>query len=431
MNFPLIFSPHTVARLWPALLTSTLLLPAVGVGESLEWTERELRVLTSLSLHAAGSPPADPSNRVADNPQAAAFGERLFFDPRLSGNGQLSCASCHQPERYFTDGLARSQGMASTLRNAPTVIASAWQTWFYWDGRRDSLWSQALIPIEAADEMGASRVEAVRLLGQDANYRERYESVFGAFPAALLSRVPAMRAGPFADAASQDRWHRLGRAQQQLVNQVYANLGKAIAAYERTLVPTPSRFDRYVAQLLGEAEPAPTPLLSRQEQLGARLFVDAGKTQCLQCHNGPMLSNGGFHNIGTGNFSGARMDFGRVFGLRAVLLDEFNCLGPYSDAEPEQCSELRFLNRDAHVPLEGAFKTPGLRNVSQTAPYFHDGRHETLMDVMQHYNKPPDQQLGPHELRALELDQQQLEALVAFMQTLDSARPRATGNTPN
>ncbi len=397
-------------------------------AQPLEWSARELRVLSSLSLNAAGPAPAVASNRVADNPQAAALGEQLFFEPRLSGNGELSCASCHQPERYFTDGRARSEGMGRTLRNAPTVIASGWQTWFYWDGRRDSLWSQALIPIEAADEMGASRVEAVRLLGQDADYRQRYEAIFGAYPTVAVSNIPTARAGPFGNADSRDRWHRLGPAQQQLVNQVYANLGKAIAAYERTLIPTPSRFDRYVAQLLASSDPPAKPLLTPQEQLGARLFIDADKTQCLQCHNGPMFTNGGFHNIGTGNFSGSQMDFGRVFGLRAVLMDEFNCLGRYSDAAPEQCSELRFLNRDAHVPLEGAFKTPGLRNVSHTAPYFHDGRHASLMDVMMHYNTPPDQQLGPHELRALELSEVQLRALIAFLQTLQGAPPAAAGN---
>jgi len=147
--------------------------------------------------------------------------------------------------------------------------------------------------------------------------------------------------------------------------------------------------------------------------------MDAGKTQCLQCHNGPTLSNGDFHNIGTGTFSGEHLDFGRVFGLQAVLIDEFNCLGPFSDARAKDCTELRFLNKRQHVPLEGSFKTPSLRNVAQTAPYFHDGSKATLEEVLAHYNMPPSKnQVGDHELKALGLTAKELEQLAAFLLTL-------------
>lgn len=381
-----------------------------------EWSERERRILASLSLASAGELPPSPSNRVADDPRAAAFGEKLFFDPRLSGNGEISCASCHLPERYFTDGLPRSRGMATTLRNAPTVVGSAWQSWFYWDGRRDSLWSQALIPLEAPEEMGGSRIAVLRLIRSDPDYRRRFEEIFGAPPADVAGiEAPA---GPFADPAGRQRWHALPRHRKQAIEQSFADVGKAIAAYERRLTPPPSRFDRWVERLLAEGAEAAAPLLSEQARAGARLFIDEARTQCLQCHNGPMLTNGSFHNIGSGNFEGERLDFGRVFGLRAVQLDPFNCLGEYSDAGPDDCRELRFLNTSAHVPLQGAFKVPSLRNVAATAPYFHDGSLATLAEVVEHYRKPPPGSGEAHELRPLAITDADGARLIAFLEAL-------------
>jgi cytochrome c peroxidase len=215
------------------------------------------------------------------------------------------------------------------------------------------------------------------------------------------------------------------------INQVYANVGKALAAYERTLLPRPSRFDRYISTLDTDPKSVTVSPLTADEIAGAKLFIDDRKTQCLRCHNGPMLTNGGFHNIGTGSFRGDRLDFGRVFGLRSVLLDEFNCLGPFSDAEPDACSELRFLNKEAHIPLEGAFRTPSLRNVAATAPYGHDGRFADLDQVLRHYNHPPSlQEVGPHELKPMGLTEVELAQLRAFLLSLSEVetvrRPRTS-----
>ena len=398
-----------------APIIACLVAGSIAIAEE-AWTPREKRILATLRLGAAGPPPPSPSNRVADDPAAAALGEALFFDRRLSGNGELSCASCHLPERYFTDGKVRSVGMQTTLRNAPTVVGSAWSSWFYWDGRRDSLWSQALIPFEALDEMGASRVAVLRVVGADPSYRERYTELFGRAPADVGGIEG--HAGPFADKEGKQRWFKLPTPRREAINRSFADLGKAVAAYERTLLPLPSAFDRWVDRLLADGEAAARPLLSAEARLGAKLFIDAERTQCLQCHNGPMLTNGSFHNIGTGNFTGERLDFGRVFGMRAVMLDEFNCLGGYSDAGPDDCQELRFLNTSAHVPLDGAFKVPSLRNVPATAPYFHDGSLATLAEVVEHYRKPPPGAGERHELLPLELSDAEAAALVAFLEAL-------------
>lgn len=183
-------------------------------------------------------------------------------------------------------------------------------------------------------------------------------------------------------------------------------------------MPATTRFDRYVDRLVEGGEEAAVELLTPQEIAGARLFIDEKRTQCLQCHNGPMMTNGGFHNIGTGNFTGEHLDFGRVFGVRAVLMDEFNCLGSYSDADPDDCLELRFLNTSPHVPLEGAFKVPSLRNVASTAPYMHDGSLGTLEAVIAHYRDAPRRDGPPHELRPLDLSQTEAEQLLAFLRSL-------------
>ena len=136
-------------------------------AEPAAWSERELRLLASLRLDH--TPPPSPSNRVADDPRAAGLGRRIFSDSGFSDSGARSCATCHQPERHYTDGLARSVPPAG--RNAPTVVGGAYGSWFTWDGRRDSLWAQALVPFEASGEVASSRTGVVRRIAGDARYR--------------------------------------------------------------------------------------------------------------------------------------------------------------------------------------------------------------------------------------------------------------------
>ncbi|MFK8016171.1 MAG: cytochrome-c peroxidase [Gammaproteobacteria bacterium] len=388
------------------------------------WTDAEVALLRSISLASLPPPPPSPSNRFASDAQAARLGESLFFDKRLSGAGDQSCGTCHRPELHFTDGLARGRGVNEVSRNTPSIVGGAWQTWFYWDGRRDSLWAQAVIPIEAPDEMAGSRSGTVRLIASDPGYAAAYGEVFGPLPATLQPQSLPKHAGAFTDAAGKTAWAKLSVARQRAVNVVYANVGKAIAAFERTVVPTASDFDRYVETLIekGERAAAASGLLTDEQIEGARLFVDVEKTGCLQCHNGPLLTNGGFHNIGTGGMQAALPDMGRLLGVQSVLLDEFNCTGDYSDAQANDCSALRFLARDDHGDAAGAFKVPSLRNVAQTAPYLHDGRFATLEETLAHYNQPP---ATSHELLTLNLGDDELTALGAFLTSLSTPPPPA------
>src|SRR5690349_11553477 len=205
------------------------------------WTPAELALLRSLSIRTLGPVPADPSNRYADDPRAAALGQRLFFDPRLSATGRVACATCHEPARGFQDGRPLAEGVGRAARRTMPLAGTAYGPWQFWDGRADSQWAQALGPLESAAEHGGDRTQYAHLLA--ARYRARYEAVFGALPA--LAGLPA-QAGPVADPARAAAWNGMPAAARAGVTRVYANLGKAIAAYERRLAFTPSRFDRYV-----------------------------------------------------------------------------------------------------------------------------------------------------------------------------------------
>ena len=263
--------------------------------------------------------------------------------------------------------------------------------------------------------MGSSRTAIVRIIARSPEDRRRYEALFEPLPpVAWIDTLPA-QAGPFGDSPTRTAWARLPVNTQRRVNRIYARIGQVIEAYERTLRPEPSAFDRFARALSSESPRTASDELTGQQQRGLALFI-SDRTRCLRCHNGPMLTNGGFHNIGTGNFTGERLDFGRVFGLQAVLVDEFNCLGPYSAAAPEDCTTLRFVDRNPDAHLEGAFKVPSLRLLSKTAPYFHDGRFDTLTEVVRFYNDGG--RVDGVELAPIGLTDDEISDLVAFLAVL-------------
>lgn len=382
------------------------------------WSAAQLALLESLAIRALPPTPAQASNRVADDPLAAELGHRLFFDPGLSRNRQVSCATCHVPELLFTDGRATSRGIADLARNAPTLVGAAHSPWMFWDGRRDSLWAQALAPLEAAAEMGTTRLAVVRHVAGDPKLAALYERLFGPLPAQARSERWAQSAGPFGDRDERAAWQRMSTEDRLAIDRAFAQVGKALAAYERLLQPGESRFDRYVAELRTGASGDPSTSLDEEEIRGLRLFVDVGRTQCLRCHNGPLFSNQSFHQIGTGQGLAGLPDFGRFLGIQAVLIDPFNCLGAYSDARPDQCRELRFVEK-SHVAGEtGKFKTPTLRGLARTGPYLHDGRFGSLDAVLDHYRTPPSS-AGALEITPVELTDDESRALIAFLSSLD------------
>jgi cytochrome c peroxidase len=406
--------PTRRAMVAPALL-ATILSSAAAVygftGGERGWSAEERATLRSLSLSSLGALPADPSNRYADDSTAARLGHQLFFDARLSGTGTVSCASCHMPDQSFQDGRALGKGVGTTARRTMPIAGTAHSPWQFWDGRADSQWEQALGPLESPVEHGGDRTQYARMV--DEQYRAIYEEVFGPLPD--LDGLPA-HAGPVADSASAEAWKRMAPARQRAISRVYANIGKAIAAYERTIGFAPSRFDRWVdAELAGRTHTADDSF-SQDEVAGLRIFI--GKGNCVSCHNGALLTDNHFHNTGVPLPATALPpDSGRTTGVRQALAAEFSCTGEYSDARPEDCEELRFAVAEGEE-LVRAYKTPSLRNVAERAPYMHAGQIATLEEVVAHYAAAPASPFGHSELRKLELSKREREQLVAFLRTL-------------
>ena len=356
--------------------------PATG------WSKDDIELLRSLWLGSLEPLLPDQSNAVADNPLAARFGHALFFDVRLSGTGDISCATCHQPARRFTDGLPKGVAIGVSKRHTPSIVGTAYSPWQYWDGRRDSQWSQAVSPLEDPNEHGTTRRDVVNVVITDDEYRAIYEQLFGSPP----------------DLSTHESLDR-----------TFANIGKAIAAYERLLMPGPSRFDEFVAALVDRDEQA-AEILTANEAAGLRLFI--GDAQCIRCHNGPLLTNNEFHNTGVVAFPGEDPDKGRADGIRQVRADPYNCLGRFNDAAERNCNELVFARTGSG--LIGAVRTPSLRNIGGTEPFMHKGQITSLRDVLEHYNEAPLAIIGHNEAEPLDLSDEQLEQLEAFLLTLDA-----------
>jgi cytochrome c peroxidase len=387
------------------VLLLLLLLPVAALLSAPDgsWSREELQHLRELSLASLEPLPPDPSNRVADDPRAAALGQRLFFDERFSSNGKVACATCHLPDKAFQDGTPLAKGVGTTDRRTMSVIGTARSPWQFWDGRKDSQWSQALGPLESAVEHGGDRTQYAHLAA--AHYAAEYEAIFGKLPD--LQALPK-HAGPVPDEKARAAWEALPASDRDRVSTVFANLGKAIAAYERKLEPGPTRFDAYVD---GGAKGTQ---LSRDEIAGLKLFV--GKAQCIQCHSGPLLTNHEFHNTGVPAARGLPEDRGRLAGAKQVVQDEFNCLSRHSDAKPGQCGEIRFLESNPHQLRQ--FRVPSLRGVAERAPYMHAGQFATLREVLEHYNRAPAAPAGHSELKPLNLQERELAQLEAFLRTL-------------
>ena len=389
-----------------------------SIPTSDQWSDEERRLIASLSLDQLPPLPADPSNAKADDPNAIALGHALYFDTRLSATGAVSCATCHKPELMFTDGLKLAVGAGVGDRHTPSLVGLSYSPWFYWDGRKDSQWAQALAPLEAKHEHATTRSDLARLIKSDANYASLYEEAFGNLPE---FEIPA-DASPLGDDSERAAWLSLSDDEQHSISKVFANIGKSLAAYQRKLLPGRARFDDYAERTLSDdsAKVNQGDVLSAAELQGLRLFI--GKAMCVTCHNGPLFTNHEFHNTGVLANPGELPSMARYDGIRTARLDPFNCLGEFSDAENSECIELRFA-RDTN-DLVGAHKTPTLRNVDLTAPYMHGGQIADLAAVMRHYNEAPTSMLSHNEAKPLGLRPPELRALEAFMHTLTA--PLAT-----
>lgn len=377
--------------------------------------------------------PPDPTNRYADDPRAAALGQMLFFDADLSGplleasalgavgaRGTMSCRTCHGGPALDDQ---RSQPNQTSIgaklggRNAPPVLNSAFYAWTNWGGRFDSQWSLVLGAIENPEVMNGNRLAVAHTVF--AKYRAEYDALFpvpldpALDPAAPdAARFPPDGKPRPAD-APQGAWEGMSEADRAHVDQVFANVGKAIAAYMRLLVARDAPFDRFAA---GDDD-----AISPAARRGYRLFLQ----HCESCHRGPHFADDRFHAIGVVQF-GPRVpevDLGRFTDVVPLLASRFNTAGPHSDGP----SKLDGLVQDP--AQRGQFRTPTLRNVAVTAPYMHTGGLATLDAVVRFYNvgggNVKDVTKSP-ELAPLGLTPAQQADLVAFLEALtDTAIPAA------
>jgi len=427
----------------PSVNDSVLVTIGAGKSNRIVWSDAERSLLQTLSITNLPDVAPDESNKYLSNPNAIELGKSLFFDPRLSETGTISCSTCHQPDREFSDGMRVASGVKPGQRNTPSLLGVSYQQWLFWDGRKDSVWSQALEPFENINEHNLTRVLVIKKVLGDEGYLKLYQSIFSDVPSLQEIAEWPDNASPKGDIEALKRWKSLPVETRKKINRVYSNIGKAIAAFEATLKFPESKFDRFLSRLeQGEtnptgivdtvgrvstagitatgikntsSEPADTAsgaVFTNAEQLGLKLFI--GKASCISCHHSPLLSSQHFQNIGTGVRG---KDMGRSQVAEAQVWDKFNCLGEYSDAPKESCDDLKFMSKNRHE-LSGSFKVPGLRNVVKTAPYMHDGRFKTLDEVVHFYANPPSQKRTGHHLPEISLDETEQKYLTEFLKTL-------------
>jgi cytochrome c peroxidase len=273
-----------------------------------------------VSVAIAADPPSKPPLGLPvvpvpdDNPMTAekiSLGKQLYFDGRLSADNKVSCASCHDPAKGFSNGERFATGVEGKKggRSAPTVINTAYGSLQFWDGRAKSLEDQALGPIQNPIEMNMTLDAVIKKLNGIDGYKTQFKKVFGT------------------DGVTSD------------------GIAKAIAAYERTVISGNAPYDKFKA--------GDTKALSESAQRGMKLFF--GKAHCSACHAGPNFTDNSYHNVGVGmdqkDFDKGRADISKLSGDT------------------------------------GAFKTPTLREIAKSGPYFHDGSAKTLEDVINHYAK--------------------------------------------
>jgi cytochrome c peroxidase len=319
-----------------------------------------------------------------------ALGQKLFFEPRLSGDGTVACATCHDPDRAFTDGRPLSVGIQGRVgqRNSPTILNALYNKHQFWDGRVTTLEQQAALPITNPFEMGSASIgDAVSAISSDKDYQTQFMQVF-----------------------------------DRSVNE--QDMLSAIAAYEQTLASFDSPFDHFIA---GEAN-----AISDSAKQGWELFNT--KARCHLCHaltdNQPdstLFIDNDFHNIGIGILrhrvaplaqqAERELAQGHLAAIdTAAITSEMSVLG-------------RFLVTRKQSDI-ASYKTPGLRNVLVTAPYFHDGSMQTLWDVMDHYNKG-DGIADPwldKDMQPLALSESEIDDVVAFLASLTSPQYKEFGD---
>ena len=371
----------------PGIVLALICLPLMAVMAAAADVPFTAHERASILSHGPWPPPlaADPSNRVSGNPAAIQLGKLLFADPRLSTTGTISCASCHTEAKAFADGRPLAKGVKPLVRNTPGLWNVRFNRWFGWGGAVDTLWGTSVRPILAPDEMASGGGHAAQLITAHGRLTELFVAAFGAEPGGLGNE------------------------------EVLVAVGKALAAYQETLISGPSPFDDF-RDALARGDKAAMRRFPKSARRGLKIF--AGRGRCGICHLGPGFTNGEFDDAGIPYFTGPGVvDKGRHGGIKAFRRSRYSRFGPHSDSPDHAMARLTrgvvLRHRDW-----GAFKVPSLRNVALTAPYMHNGSLATLRDVVRHYSEIDVERLhtdGTAILRPLHLTPGEIDDLVAFL----------------
>lgn len=374
-----------------ATLAALLLLSACATQNDADvmFSDTEKAIIKTLVYKA---PAGEASNQYVNNSAAAALGRKFFWDPQFSGGivvqgnrsatfasgntAQISCATCHNPAFGWADNTSIpnnvSLGTNFTNRNSPTVLNTSFNTYSTWTGRSDSVWGVMVPGIEGATTQNFSRMAVAYIICRNntSTYQAEYTAVFGAPD---CTNVPAAAAGLFTSANSYGRTY----AEFTSVQTIFANFGKAIGAYEHLLVSKNSAFDQW-------AEGNENAMTASQKR-GLKIFINKGN--CVRCHSGPNFADGSFHNLGVPQVGGALgvSDDGRYTGISDLTTggnSTFNTATGFN-ATPSVNRVAGLTRSDADI---GKFKTPTLRSVNKSPPYFHNGTFASLWDVVNFYN---------------------------------------------
>ena len=350
-----------------------------------------------------GPPDADTTNQYGDNAMAAAFGQRLFFEKSYSGaiivgddgtnggngavgeTGKVGCVSCHDPTNWYIDTRSKpgnvSLGVNYTVHNAPSLVNAVYYKWMTWPGKMDSPWCQGSNAPETPTDAGSSRLAYVHMVYN--KYKSDYNALFptpldpALDPSAPdASRFPATGMPKASPSDPDGAWEMMAPADQQIVDQIMANCGKALEAYERQLISRNAPIDRYI---MGDHT-----ALSDGAKRGLKLFI--GKAACVTCHTGTTLTDQDFHVTGVPQMGPnvVATDAGRYGVIPYILGNVYNGAGAFSDDTAAGMTKLAGLTQDPS--LMGAFRTKSLRHLAKTGPFFHDGSAATLQDVVNFYN---------------------------------------------
>lgn len=393
---------HVLGRLALAAALTAWSLPGVAAGGTDTahtawhgWSDAQHRRVLA---HGPWPPQRRPDsgNVASGRPAAIALGFLLFFDPRVSADATIACVSCHDPTRAWTDGLQAAQGRSGLDRNSPTITDLAGARWLGWDGAADSLWAFIIHPLTDRRELASDGHRLDALLRSD-------------------DLLACLRGSAF------DATTRPGDRELALVQ-----TAKALAAYVETLESPRTPFDAY-RDALASGDRRVARRYPEPARRGLAIFL--GRGNCALCHTGPRFTNEEFHHIGRPHFRpDGSVDPGRHGGVDRVRADRYNRLGTFDDARGSRDAPVRYLRSDHRN--WGAFRTPSLRGVALTAPYFHDGRAPDLAAVLDHYSHPdPDRLHGDGEplIRPLDLSAGEIADLRAF---LESLTPPDTSDAP-